>query len=541
MTFLSHCYEVCSRTDWNHAAGSGPWTDSTGCGDLAWLSEDLAVLLGTYEAGQLLEDILQPVKGESDICLPPPADALVAGSLIEFFDLNAKCHVWRKPGTAHHLANTISTVKHSSGSIMLWGCFSAAGTWTLVRVEGKMNSAMYRDIFKENLVRSTLDLRLGQRDLLDEVGEPEVRLSTLSVALGAPCLSPHACSVELQICGAPHSSEEMVKTSPEPHAQITLIRSLQGRPAHVRTDVDLHRSLNGPYIITGVSTLIGEDTTGQFWEGSEYSPGSDPVESYGPQLDYEDRHVEVHLAGSYNPYMDFYEGYADYGDNGECRGFSLRSDLALDYEEDLSIEVEEVLYGDPPNSKSDEPPALKIPPKAPHRSVSVPVSVIVLIPVFPPSVLLTLARVGSVGPLASPFGTGSCNTKADALSRIHLGEMEEDHNSQETILPIWVHIASVRWETDDEIKKETEIPSEGYELPMVLWTSISTNIPAVDEWMERSEKVWDETLALSKGVDLGDHGHWELTKLYKPYELDSPKIIREKPQRVVETNKAKIL
>uniref|UniRef100_A0AAZ3R338 Transposase n=1 Tax=Oncorhynchus tshawytscha TaxID=74940 RepID=A0AAZ3R338_ONCTS len=47
---------------------------------------------------------------------------------IELFGLNAKCHVWRKPGT-------ITTVKHGGGSIMLWGCYSAAGTGRLVRLE----------------------------------------------------------------------------------------------------------------------------------------------------------------------------------------------------------------------------------------------------------------------------------------------------------------------------------------------------------------------------------------------------------------------
>ena len=61
---------------------------------------------------------------------------------IELFGLNAKCHIWRKPGTAHHLANTIPMVKHGGGSIMLWGCFSVAGTGILVRIEGKM----YRDL-----------------------------------------------------------------------------------------------------------------------------------------------------------------------------------------------------------------------------------------------------------------------------------------------------------------------------------------------------------------------------------------------------------
>ncbi len=47
---------------------------------------------------------------------------------IELFGLNSKRYVWRKPGTAHHLSNTVPTVKHGGGSIMLWGCFSAAGT-----------------------------------------------------------------------------------------------------------------------------------------------------------------------------------------------------------------------------------------------------------------------------------------------------------------------------------------------------------------------------------------------------------------------------
>ena len=70
---------------------------------------------------------------------------------IELFGFNAKSHVWRKP-------DTIPTVKHGGGSIMLWECFSVAGIGRLVRIKGKMNGAKYREILDENLLQSTPNL-----------------------------------------------------------------------------------------------------------------------------------------------------------------------------------------------------------------------------------------------------------------------------------------------------------------------------------------------------------------------------------------------
>ncbi len=55
-------------------------------------------------------------------------------------NLNSKHHVWRKPGTAHHMQSTITKVKCAGSSLMLWSCFSVAGSEGLVRVKEKLNA-----------------------------------------------------------------------------------------------------------------------------------------------------------------------------------------------------------------------------------------------------------------------------------------------------------------------------------------------------------------------------------------------------------------
>ncbi|KAF7657101.1 hypothetical protein LDENG_00031560 [Lucifuga dentata] len=65
---------------------------------------------------------------------------------IELFEQNSKHCVWRTPGTAHHLANTIP-MHHDMGF------FSAAGSGRLVRTEGRMNAARSREVLEEKLLQ----------------------------------------------------------------------------------------------------------------------------------------------------------------------------------------------------------------------------------------------------------------------------------------------------------------------------------------------------------------------------------------------------
>ena len=92
---------------------------------------------------------------------------------MNLFSLNAKHHIWCKPKTAHHPKNTIPTVKHSGGSIMLWGCFSSAETGALVRIEGIIDGAKYRKIREENLLPSERKLKLGQKFTFQHDNDPK--------------------------------------------------------------------------------------------------------------------------------------------------------------------------------------------------------------------------------------------------------------------------------------------------------------------------------------------------------------------------------
>ncbi|KAK1785750.1 hypothetical protein P4O66_003136 [Electrophorus voltai] len=90
---------------------------------------------------------------------------------IEVFGADHTRGVWREDGTAYNPKNTIPTVKHGGGNIMLWGCFSAKGH--LVRIHRKMDSTAYREILAKNLCSSILDLTMDRHFIFQQDNDPK--------------------------------------------------------------------------------------------------------------------------------------------------------------------------------------------------------------------------------------------------------------------------------------------------------------------------------------------------------------------------------
>lgn len=75
------------------------------------------------------------------------------GTKLELFGHMEQRYVWRVKDEAYDQTNTIPTVKHGGGSLMMRGCFSAAGTVNL-RGPGIMDSQRYQAILKRNITTS---------------------------------------------------------------------------------------------------------------------------------------------------------------------------------------------------------------------------------------------------------------------------------------------------------------------------------------------------------------------------------------------------
>jgi hypothetical protein len=65
-------------------------------------------------------------------------------------------------------------MKHSGGSIMLWGCFAAGGTGALHKTDGIMRQEKYVAILKHNLnISEYQKLKLGHKCVFQMDNDPK--------------------------------------------------------------------------------------------------------------------------------------------------------------------------------------------------------------------------------------------------------------------------------------------------------------------------------------------------------------------------------
>lgn len=96
-------------------------------------------------------------------------------SKFNVFGTDGLVRVWRKPNREFDVANLKSTIKHGGGSVMVWGCISAAGVGELVFIDTTMNAIMYRNILRENLKKSAAKMGIENSFKFYQDNDPKHR------------------------------------------------------------------------------------------------------------------------------------------------------------------------------------------------------------------------------------------------------------------------------------------------------------------------------------------------------------------------------
>ncbi len=115
---------------------------------------------------------------------------------INLFGSDGVKRVWWQLDEEYKDKCVLPTVKNGGGSVMVWGCMSAAGTGELQFIEGTMNANMYCDILKQSMIPLSLQ-RLGRRAEFQHDNDPKHTSKTLRVkVMEWPSMSPDLNPIE---------------------------------------------------------------------------------------------------------------------------------------------------------------------------------------------------------------------------------------------------------------------------------------------------------------------------------------------------------
>lgn len=94
-------------------------------------------------------------------------------SKFNLFGCDGKQKVWRKKNEQLQSKNLIPTVKHGGGSVMVWGCMSAAGVGNLAFIETTMDRFMYLNLLRDNLKDSVSKMGLSGSWVFQQDNDPK--------------------------------------------------------------------------------------------------------------------------------------------------------------------------------------------------------------------------------------------------------------------------------------------------------------------------------------------------------------------------------
>ncbi|GFU46693.1 transposable element Tcb1 transposase [Trichonephila clavipes] len=125
-------------------------------------------------------------------------------SKFNIFGSDGRRTVWRKPNTALDPKNLRPTVRHGSGSVMVWDCVSSNGVGNLVFIDGIMDHKLYIDILNNNLKETAKKLGLDGNFIFQQNNDPKHTVHNVKMwclfhckqQLHTPLLSPDINVIE---------------------------------------------------------------------------------------------------------------------------------------------------------------------------------------------------------------------------------------------------------------------------------------------------------------------------------------------------------